>query len=64
MRPSSRSNADPLERQLERALRPGEFIYDRACFVFVSCLKLVANGVKALIATEPVRVTSFRIRTT
>ena len=24
-----------MERQIERALRPGEFIYDRATFAFV-----------------------------
>jgi hypothetical protein len=31
-----------MERQIERALRPGEFIYDRASFAFVSGLEQVA----------------------
>lgn len=42
-----------MERQIERALRPGEFIYDRACFSFVSGLEQVANRIKELVATEP-----------
>jgi addiction module HigA family antidote len=48
-----------MERQIERALRPGEFIYDRATFAFVSGLEQVANGIKELIASEPSRAAAL-----
>jgi len=48
-----------MERQIERALRPGEFIYDGACFSFVTGLEQVANGIKELIATEPSRAVAL-----
>ncbi len=50
---------DPMERQIEHALRPGEFIYDRGCFSFVSDLEQVANGIKELIAAEPSRAVTL-----
>jgi hypothetical protein len=56
---TSGGTADPMERQIERALRPGEFIYDRASFAFVSGLEQVANGIKELIATEPSRAAAL-----
>jgi hypothetical protein len=48
-----------MERQIERALRPGEFIYDRATFAFVSGLEQVANGIKELVASEPSRAAAL-----
>lgn len=59
MKGPCRSKSDPMERQIERALRPGEFIYDRACFSFVSDLEQVANGIKELIAIEPARAVTL-----
>lgn len=50
MRSTCRSKADPMERQIERALRPGEFIHDRACFSFVSGLDQIANDIEKIIA--------------
>ena len=44
-----------MEREMERALRPGEFIYERACFSFVSGLERVAKEIEALITTEATR---------
>jgi len=44
-----------MERQIELALRPGEFIHDRACFSFVSGLEQIANEIKKLMAAEPAR---------
>ena len=46
---------DPVERQIERAFLPGEFIYDRACFSFVRGLEQVLDKIKELIAAEPSR---------
>lgn len=46
---------DPIERQIELALRPGEFIHDRACISFVSGLEEVAANVGKATATEPAR---------
>jgi hypothetical protein len=43
MKKPSCSNTDPIEKQIERALRPGEFIHDRACFSFVSGLDPVVS---------------------
>lgn len=55
MRPRPRSKPDPVERQIELALRPGEFIHDRACFSFVSSLEAVAAGIDKITATDPER---------
>jgi hypothetical protein len=60
LKKTSRYKPDPMERQIERALRPGEFIYDRASFSFVSDLEQVANGIKDLIQAQPARRDSMR----
>jgi hypothetical protein len=51
--------ADPLERQIELALRPGEFIYDCACFSFVSGLDGVATEIRSLTRPDPARATAL-----
>lgn len=51
--------ADPVELQIKRALRPGEFIYDRACFAFVGGLKEVAAEIEKLITDEPARAAAL-----
>ncbi len=50
---------DPMERQIEWALCPGEFIYDRAGFSFVSGLEKVAADVQKLIPAEPARAVAL-----
>ncbi len=37
-----RAKTDPIEQEIERALHPGAFIPDRACFSFVSDLDEIA----------------------
>jgi hypothetical protein len=59
MKRERRGKSDPMERQIEQAFRPGEFIYDRACFSFVSALEQVAAGVKELITAEPARAVAL-----
>ena len=46
---------DPIEHQIELALRPGAFIHDRTCFSFVSDLERVAARIDGLIATDAAR---------
>ncbi|MBI4873420.1 MAG: hypothetical protein HY822_02165 [Acidobacteria bacterium] len=46
---------DPIENEIELALRPGAFIRDGACFSFVSGLEEVAARIDALTGTEPAR---------
>jgi hypothetical protein len=46
---------DPIENEMELALRPGEFIRDHACFSFVSGLEEVAAKIEALIRTDAAR---------
>jgi hypothetical protein len=58
-KPRSRRLADPIERQIELALRPGEFIGERAVFSFVSSLDGVASEVRALTRSDPVRATAL-----
>jgi hypothetical protein len=41
MKGARHNQSDPMERQIERALCPGESIHDRACFSFVSGLEKV-----------------------
>src|SRR5258708_3895130 len=53
MKRKSRRKLNPFERQIELALRPGEFIYDRACFSFVSELEEVAAKIGKISTTEP-----------
>lgn len=59
MRRARHSRRDPMERQIELALCPGEFIYDRACFSFVSGLEQVLRGIQELVAPEPRRAVSL-----
>jgi hypothetical protein len=53
--PFSVSREGPIERQIELALRPGEFIHDRVCFSFVSGLEEVAARIGKVATREPVR---------
>jgi uncharacterized Zn finger protein len=55
MKRRPRTKADPIERQIEMALRPGEFIHDRACFSFVGGLDEVVASIRNVIKTEPAR---------
>lgn len=55
MKPKPRSKADPIEREIERALQPGAFIRDGEYFSFVSGLEEVAATVDKLITTDPTR---------
>ena len=59
MKRARHSQSDPMERQIERALCPGEFIHDRACFSFVTGLEQVAKGIKELVTTEPRRAVAL-----
>lgn len=58
-KPRSRRLVDPIERRIELALRPGEYIGDSACFSFVSGLDRVAAGVQALTGCDPARATAL-----
>src|SRR5258708_31115768 len=53
MKRKSRRKVKPFEQQIELALRPGEFIYDRACFSFVSGLEEVAASIGKISTKEP-----------
>jgi len=55
MKRKPRSKADPIEREIERALRPGALIRDGECFSFVSGLETVAATVDKLITADPAR---------
>jgi hypothetical protein len=46
---------DPVEIEIERALSPGAFIRDGACFSFVSSLEGVAAQIDQLQKTDPAR---------
>jgi hypothetical protein len=59
MKTKPRSKADPIERQIESAFRPGTFIRDGECFSFVSGLEEVAAAIDTLVATEPVRAVAL-----
>jgi Family of unknown function (DUF6880) len=59
MKGTVRGRTDPMERPIERALRPGEFIDDRACFSFVSGLDQVAAEIKKVITTDPSRAVTL-----
>ena len=50
---------DPLERDIEMALRPCVFIPDRVCFSFVGNLEDVAGGIAGLIAGGPTRAVTL-----
>jgi hypothetical protein len=44
MKRKPRGKVDPIERQIEVTLRPGEFIHDRACISFGSGLEKKKNA--------------------
>jgi hypothetical protein len=46
---------DPIEEQIELALRPGAFMHDRACSSFVGGLEGVAAQIDELQKTDAVR---------
>jgi tetratricopeptide (TPR) repeat protein len=53
------SKADPLERDIERALRPGTFIGYRECSSFISDLAGVEAKVASLTTADPGRAASL-----
>lgn len=59
MTPKTRLTADPLEREIEAALDPGRFVYDRACFSFVRDIEEVENKIAKLIQSAPARATAL-----
>jgi len=50
-----RSKPDPIERAIELALHPAEFISARACFSFVHGLEEIAASMAELKQTDPAR---------
>src|SRR5690349_4849455 len=50
---------DPIENEIELALRPGEFIRDRTCCSFVSSLEAVAGRVDILVKTDSARASGL-----
>lgn len=59
MKTKPRSKADPIERQIESAFRPGVFIRDGECFSFVSGLEEVVAAIDTLVAIEPARAVAL-----
>jgi len=55
MRQSSCPQPDPIEREIEVALRPRAFIRDGECFSFVNGLEAVASRIVHLIDNDPRR---------
>jgi hypothetical protein len=55
MKQGVRSKTDPMEREIELALRPGVFIGYREGFSFVTQLEELAAQIHKLVATEPER---------
>ena len=55
MRQSPCPRPDPIEREIEVALRPRAFIRDGECFSFVSGLEAVALRIEQLIESDPIR---------
>jgi hypothetical protein len=51
--------ADPIEREIESALRPGSFIRDGECFSFLTDLDQIATTIERLIATEASRAATL-----
>ena len=54
-----RSPIDPVEREIELALKPGVFIPDRACFSFTSELDEVAARLAKLADSAPARAVAL-----
>ena len=59
MKRARHPQSDPMERQIEVALRPGEFVHDRACFSFVSALEHVVAQIQKLIPAQPTRAAAL-----
>jgi hypothetical protein len=55
MKQGVRSKTDPMEREIELALRPGVFIGYREGFSFVTQIEELAAQIHKLVATEPGR---------
>lgn len=53
------AKTDPLEREIELALKPGAFIPDRACFQFAGELDQIASRIAKLVATDPARAVAL-----
>ncbi len=49
------SQSDPVEAEIERALDPGTFIPDRACYSLVNDLEMVAARIGKLTVGDPAR---------
>jgi hypothetical protein len=54
-----RRQGDPIEQEIERALNPGAFIRDHACFSFVSDLDAVAAMIARLVSSDPARAVTL-----
>ena len=52
MRQDSNRQVDPIEREIEVALKPRAFIPDGECFSFVSGLEAVATKIEQLIQSD------------
>ena len=59
MKRARHPQSDPMERQIEVALRPGEFVHDRACFSFVSALEKVVADIQKLIPAQATRAAAL-----
>lgn len=59
MRKKRSNRLDPVEQQIELALRPGELIHDRACFSFVDGLEAVIAEIDKVGADEPQRAVAL-----
>jgi hypothetical protein len=46
---------DPIERDIEVALKPRAFIRDGECFSFVNGLEAVASRIEQLVPSDPAR---------
>ena len=53
------AQVDPLEREIELALKPGKFISDHACFAFTDELDEVVVEIGKQMNTDPVRAASL-----
>lgn len=53
------AKTDPLEREIELALKPGAFIHDRACSKFAGELDELASRIAKLESTDPARAVAL-----
>jgi Family of unknown function (DUF6880) len=54
-----RAKADPMEQEIERALKPGAFVSDGACFSFVTRLVVVAAKIDQFTSGDPARAVTL-----